>query len=72
VGLLVHNFFNASITADHLVTAGYSFESGEWVNEDGSTLITAEEQVNFTVAKVHECAGTISMEGMDPCVTYAI
>jgi DNA-directed RNA polymerase subunit E'/Rpb7 len=73
VGLLVHNFFNASITSDQLVTAGFSFDDqGEWVHEDGSTTIAAEEMVNFTIEKVHECAGTISMEGMDPTVHYGL
>ena len=71
VGLLVHNFFNASISSDQLVTAGFSYdEQGDWVHEDGSTIIAAEEKVKFTVEKVHECAGTISMEGMDPTVIY--
>ena len=73
VGLLVHNFFNASVTSDNLVTAGFSFDAdrGEWVHEDdGSTAIAADEAVDFTVEKVHECAGTISMEGTDPTVVY--
>lgn len=69
VGLLVHNYFNASITSDQLVSAGYYFEDGSWVNEDGSTM-AAEEVVQFTVDRVHECAGTISMDGVDPSVSY--
>jgi DNA-directed RNA polymerase subunit E'/Rpb7 len=71
VGILVHNFFNASISSDQLVAAGFSYDDqGDWVHEDGSTTIAAEEKVKFTVEKVHECAGTISMEGMDPKVIY--
>jgi DNA-directed RNA polymerase I subunit RPA43 len=71
VGFLVHNFFNASISSDQLVAAGFSYDDqGDWVHEDGSTTIAAEEKVKFTVEKVHECAGTISMEGMDPTVIY--
>jgi hypothetical protein len=75
VSLLVHNFFNASITSDHLVTTGFSYDvdRGEWVHEDdGSTAIAAEEAVDFTVEQIHECAGTISMEGKNPTVMYGV
>ena len=75
VGLLVHNFFNASITSENLVAAGFSFDvdQGEWVHEDdGSTAIAAEEAVDFTVEQLHECAGTISMEGTEPTVMYGV
>ena len=75
VGILVHNFFNASITSDHLVSAGFSYDvdQGEWVHEDdGSTAIAAEEAVEFTVKQLHECAGTISMEGANPTVMYGL
>lgn len=75
VSLLVHNFFNASITSDHLVAAGFSYDvdRGEWVHEDdGSTAIAAEEAVDFTVEQIHECAGTISMEGKNPTVMYGL
>lgn len=70
VGLLVHNYFNASVTSDQLVSAGYYFEDGSWVNEEHGSTMAAEEVVQFTVDRVHECAGTISMEGVDPSVCY--
>mmetsp|Transcript_31794 Transcript_31794/g.46889 ORF Transcript_31794/g.46889 Transcript_31794/m.46889 type:complete len:220 (+) Transcript_31794:44-703(+) len=68
VGLLVNNFFNASITSDHLQEAGFSFLNDgfgatTWVHKDGSAIIASEETITFTIEKVHECAGTISMEG---------
>lgn len=71
VGVLVHNFFNASITSDHLQKAGFSFLDDDfgattWIHKDGSTILAPDETVKFIVEKVHECAGTISMEGSHP------
>mmetsp|Transcript_7679 Transcript_7679/g.8762 ORF Transcript_7679/g.8762 Transcript_7679/m.8762 type:complete len:225 (+) Transcript_7679:62-736(+) len=73
IGLLVHNFFNASITSDYLHEAGFYFVDGKgdgvitWVHKDDKNIVIAPEvNMNFILEKVHECAGIISMEGSQP------
>jgi DNA-directed RNA polymerase subunit E'/Rpb7 len=71
VGLLVHKFFNASVSSDHLTASGYTFdEEGVWIHDGGSAMIAPDASLRFEVEKVHECGGTISMEGKNPVVPY--
>jgi DNA-directed RNA polymerase subunit E'/Rpb7 len=74
VGLLIHHYFNASIGSEQLVEAGFSYDDEQctWLHEDGSTLIAPDELVKFRVAKIHEAGGTISLEGVNPFVTYSL
>jgi hypothetical protein len=68
VGMLVHSFFNAMVSSDHLHSAGYVYdqELQEWTQEEGSGVLGNEDRVEFIVQKIHECAGIISIEGSNP------
>jgi DNA-directed RNA polymerase subunit E'/Rpb7 len=71
VGLLVHRFFNAMVPAEQLEEAGYIFdrELQQWTHEGTSKILEHDDCVDFTVEKLHECAGIISMEGSRPIVS---
>jgi DNA-directed RNA polymerase subunit E'/Rpb7 len=70
VGMLVHSFFNAMISSDHLQSAGYVFnpQSQQWTDESDSKVLGNEDKVDFVLEKIHECDGIISMEGSNPRV----
>uniref|UniRef100_A0A6V2ITE1 RPA43 OB domain-containing protein n=1 Tax=Ditylum brightwellii TaxID=49249 RepID=A0A6V2ITE1_9STRA len=73
VSVLIHSFFNATVSADHLRKAGYTFDADtfEWITErsrgsingNSSNELSLEDEVSFTVDTLHECAGIMSMEG---------
>ena len=63
LGLLVYNFFNAMIPADILVKNGFKFYDNVWHDEISSVPL---DEVEFKVVKIHECAGVISIEGIEP------
>jgi DNA-directed RNA polymerase subunit E'/Rpb7 len=68
--MLVHSFFNAMVSSDHMVSAGYVFdrELQQWIHESSSNVIDIEDKVDFVIEKIHECEGIISMEGSHPSV----
>lgn len=71
VGVLLHKFFNAMISSDHMHSAGYVFdrELQQWMEEDGTKIVGNEDQVDFVIDNIHECAGVISIEGSQPSVS---
>ncbi len=68
VGLLVFDYINAMVSADTIRDAGYVFDPDlqTWTKEEGSLAISSGNKVNFVVSKVHECDGTVSLEGVKP------
>lgn len=73
LGLLVLSYVNAMIPAERLHDAGFVFDSeiNEWVHEspkddDQKVVVAKDSNVEFIVDKIHEVAGTISMEGSKP------
>ena len=58
------------IPAENLHDAGYVFDSdmNEWVHQEDETVVGKDANVDFVVAKIHEVAGTISMEGSKPTI----
>lgn len=70
VGMLVHSFFNAMVSSDHMHSAGYVFdgESQQWIQENGDKVLGNDDKVGFVIEKIHECDGIISMEGSHPTV----
>jgi hypothetical protein len=74
VGLLVYELFNASVSAEALRLAGYTFdkEMNEWSQSaegDGGDCIVAKgDKMSFRVEKLHESNGLISLEGSQPSV----
>uniref|UniRef100_A0A7S2UC88 RPA43 OB domain-containing protein n=1 Tax=Attheya septentrionalis TaxID=420275 RepID=A0A7S2UC88_9STRA len=71
IGMLVHAFFNAMVSSDHLRAAGYIFDrdAQHWTSSVDNTAIGIDDQVEFSLDKLHECAGVISLEGCNPSVT---
>ena len=68
LGILVFSLFNASVSADHLHRAGYSFDldSRKWTKEDGDEEFGIDSLIKFRIERIHEVGGEISMEGMEP------
>lgn len=71
LGLLVLDYVNAMIPAEKLHKVGYSYDYdlGGWALEDGCKIFSKNAAVNFVVEKIHECAGSISLEGAQPSST---
>jgi DNA-directed RNA polymerase I subunit RPA43 len=70
VGLLVHELFNAMISAESLRQNGFLFDAdtNEWSKQDTMVPISIGDGIKFTVEKVHECNGLISLESKDPVI----
>ena len=70
VGLLVHELFNAMIPAESLRESGFSFDGdlNEWSKDDTMTPVVVDDEIKFTVDKLHECNGLISLECRDPVI----
>jgi hypothetical protein len=76
VGLLVHELFNASVSAECLREAGFTFDVdlNEWSSSSGSGSsdegghghISEGDCMEIVVEKVHECSGLMSLECKDP------
>ncbi len=75
VGLLVHELFNASISAEYLRHNGFVFndEKYEWRMKEGDEegrVIRVGDGMKFRTYKCHECNGLISLEGSDPMFVH--
>jgi hypothetical protein len=70
VGLLVHELFNAMISAESLRQNGFLFDSdaNEWSEQNTMMPISIGDSIKFTVEKVHECNGLIFLESKDPVI----
>lgn len=70
VGLLVHELFNAMISAELLKKDGFKFddETYEWRKNTDSVdrVIKVDDGMRLTVDKIHESNGLISLECKDP------
>lgn len=68
LSILVYGYVNAMIPSSEIREEGYAFDpdSETWSKQGGSQSIAAGNKVNFLVQKVHECDGTLSMEGVKP------
>ncbi len=66
--MLVFSYFNAMVSAEQLRKTGYSFDSSkqQWIHDETGRVVSALDKIEFIVDKVHECGGTISLEGSDP------
>jgi len=70
VSLVVHHYFNASISADRLRAAGFAFDEVQlqWFrdNNDNQNPLMAGDRIDFVCEKLYESAGIISIEGSKP------
>jgi hypothetical protein len=75
IGILVHSYFNAMVSADHLRAAGYSFDPDLqiWAKSEGeSQTISIQDKINFEVDEVHEVEGAVSLEGVKPSLSLLV
>ena len=72
--MLVLNYFNAMVSAEQLRGAGYSFDADlqKWVSESGGQTISVNSRITFDVEKIHECDGTMSLEGVKPSLSLLV
>lgn len=70
IGLLVHELFNGMISAELLRRNGFIFddETHEWRKHENSKdrIIKIDDAMEFTVDRLHECNGLISLDCKDP------
>lgn len=73
IGFLVFELFNAMVNSDSLTNSGFTFDTdlNQWVKDESGMSIAEGDIVQFTVEKLHECEGLISLECKDP-VTMSI
>jgi DNA-directed RNA polymerase subunit E'/Rpb7 len=70
VGVLVHELFNAMISAESLRDSGFTFDAdlNEWSKDDTMVPVAIGDSIKFTVDKMHECNGLISLECKEPII----
>jgi len=70
VGLIVHQYFNASISAEHLREAGFAFDEVhlQWYRDDKDQQnpLSSNDRIEFVCEKLFESGGIISIEGTKP------
>jgi DNA-directed RNA polymerase subunit E'/Rpb7 len=68
LSLVVHHYFNANVSAEHMRAAGYDFDAEQelWFSQETSLSLSKGDQVQFVVDKVHESGGIISLNGSVP------
>jgi len=54
------------VSAEIIREAGYKFDFDLQTWTMGDDYITSGVKMNFVVTKIHECNGTISLEGTKP------
>lgn len=62
------------VSSDELRGAGYTYDADlqKWVAEDGGQAIAADSRITFTLEKIHECDGTLSLEGVKPSLSLLV
>ena len=68
VALVVHHYFNASISAEHMRAAGFAFDEVQlqWYSESDQTPLSLNNRILFKCEKMFESGGIISIEGSTP------
>lgn len=70
VALVVHHYFNASISAEHMRSAGFAFDDVQlqWYRESDQRPLSSSDHIVFDCEKLFESGGMISIEGSKPCL----
>ena len=68
IALVVHHYFNASISADHMRSAGFAFDEVQlqWYRESDQVPLSSSDRIAFDCDKLFESGGIISIEGSKP------
>jgi DNA-directed RNA polymerase subunit E'/Rpb7 len=75
LSLVVHRYFNASISAEQMRQAGFEFDDGleQWYWKDetssGTLPLTEDDPITFVCDKIHESGGIISLAGFQPSMS---
>lgn len=74
IGILVHSYFNAMVSADKLRASGFVFDLdlNIWTSETGNSTLSNQDKINFVVEKVHEAEGSVSIEGAQPTLSLLV
>ena len=68
LSLVVHQYFNASVSADRLREAGFEFDDVQlqWYWHDAANALSKDDGIDFVCQKMYESGGIISIEGSKP------
>jgi DNA-directed RNA polymerase subunit E'/Rpb7 len=70
LSLVVHKYFNASISSNMLRDAGFEFDTKQlqwyYQRDANATVLKRDDNVDFICHKLYESGGIISMEGSNP------
>jgi DNA-directed RNA polymerase subunit E'/Rpb7 len=70
LSLVVHKYFNASISSSMLRNAGFEFDAIQlqwyYQRDANATVLKRDDNIDFTCHKLYESGGIISMEGSNP------
>lgn len=68
LSLVVHHYFNASVSADQLREAGFEFDGDQlqWYWQNSANTLSKGDCVDFVCQKMYESGGIISIEGTNP------
>ena len=70
LSLIVHKYFNASISSHMLRNAGFEFDSIQlqwyYQRDANATVLKRDDNIDFICHKLYESGGIISMEGSNP------
>jgi DNA-directed RNA polymerase subunit E'/Rpb7 len=70
VSLVVHHYFNASISEEHLRSSGFEYDNTDdrWKHGKTKAGLDKDKKVDFLIDKVHESGGIISVDGSQPAI----
>ena len=62
------------VSAEKLRASGYSYdrEIQNWVANEGCQTLSNQDKITFVVETMHECEGTVSLEGSAPSVALLV
>jgi DNA-directed RNA polymerase subunit E'/Rpb7 len=70
LSLVVHKYFNASISSQMLRNAGFEFDTIQlqwyYQRDANATALKQDDNIDFICHKLYESGGIISMEGSEP------
>lgn len=70
LSLVVHQYFNASVSAEQLREAGFEFDDVQlqWYWQDATNTLSKGDRIDFVCQKMYESGGIISIEGSNPAL----
>jgi hypothetical protein len=76
LSLVVHKYFNASISSQMLRNAGFEFDTKQlqwyYQRDSDATALQRDDNIDFICHKLYESGGIISMEGSNPVLVSKV